>query len=139
MGASTATPLEVTDAERPRLLLDEMLSEAIAARLRDRDVDAVAVVEDASLVATPDEDLLAHAAGQRRVLVTRNISDFAAIANDWRAAGRAHHGLIYIASRAFPQDRSFIGAVSAALASLCASASFPQPSTEVFLARAGRG
>lgn len=75
-----------------------------------------AVVDDVALVSTPDEDLLAYVTDQRRVLVTANISDFAAIANAWRAAGRTHHGLVYVANRTLPQDRSFIGGVTDALA-----------------------
>ena len=125
----------MTGTERPRLLLDEMLSGTIAVQLRDRELDVTAVVEDVSLLSTPDEDLLAYATDQRRVLVTANIADFAAIANDWRAVGRTHSGLVYIANRTFPQDRSLIGAITDALTSLCASDAAPRPGTEIFLAR----
>lgn len=106
----------MTEPETPRFLLDEMLSGTIAAQLRTRSLDVTAVVDDVALVSTPDEDLLPQATDQRRVLVTANISNFAAIANDWRAAGRTHHGLVYVANRTFPQDRSFIGSVTDALA-----------------------
>ena len=68
-------------------------------------LDVVAVVEDAALVGTPDKELLAHALAQR--LLTANIAGFAAIAIDWRGAGRGHAGLVYVTSRAFPQSRSF--------------------------------
>lgn len=70
------------------LLLHEMLSGAVAQDLRARGVDTVAVVDDLALIGTPDENLLAHAVTQHRVLVTVNIDDFAAIANAWHAAGR---------------------------------------------------
>ena len=125
----------MTGAQTPRLLLDEMLSGTIAAQLRTHGLDVTAVVEDGSLVSTPDEDLLAYAAEHRRILVTANISDFAAIANDWRAAGRTHHGLVYVTNRTFPQNRSFIGSVADALAILCTSTAAPAPGTEIFLAR----
>jgi hypothetical protein len=117
------------------LLLDEMLSAAIAEQLRARDLDAVAVVETPGLVGTPDEELLAYAAAQQRVLVTANVADFAAIATDWRATGREHAGLVYLTSRAFPQDRSFVGAIVSSLLALRDSDALPRPGTEIFLRR----
>ena len=117
------------------LLLDEMLSAAIAEQLRARGFDAGAVVEDSTLIGTADEDLLAHAAAVRRVLVTVNVSDFAAIASDWRATDRRHAGLVYVTNRAFPQDRSFVGAIVAALAALIDADDLPRPGTETFLRR----
>ena len=117
------------------LLLDEMLSGAIAEQLRARDLDAVAVVESSRLLGTPDEELLAHAVAEERVLVTANVADFAAIATDWRAAGREHAGLVYVTSRAFPQDRSFVGAIVSSLVALHESGALPRPGTETFLRR----
>lgn len=117
------------------LLLDEMLSGVIAERLREQGLDAVAVVEDPALIGTADEELLVHAATQRRVLVTANVVDFAALATDWRAAGRQHAGLIYVTSRGFPQDRSFVGAIVTALRALHDTDGLPSPGTETFLRR----
>ena len=117
------------------LLLDEMLSGAIAEQLRARGIDAVAIVEDPALVGTADEDLLAHAAVAQRVLVTVNVADFAAIATDWRAAGRGHAGLVYVTNRTFAQDRSFVGAIVSALAALIDAGGLPQSGTETFLRR----
>jgi hypothetical protein len=131
VGAAAGSARAVT-----ALLLDEMLSGAIAEQLRDRDIDAVAVVEDAALVGTSDEDLLAHATAQQRVLVTANIGDFAAIATDWRADGRTHAGTIYVTYRSFPQDRSFVGALVSSLATLHDTHALPSPGTEAFLRRA---
>ncbi|MGI9092803.1 MAG: DUF5615 family PIN-like protein [Mycobacteriales bacterium] len=120
----------------PRLLLDEMLSGTIADQLRRRGYDVVAVVDDVSLVSTSDQDLLAHATDQQRVLVTANIADFTAIASDWRTGGRVHHGIIYVAYRTFGQDRSFIGAVVDVLGALYRASALPPPGTETFLRRA---
>ena len=128
----------MTEPAVARLLLDEMLSGTIAVQLRTRGLDVTAVVEVVTLVSTPDEELLAYATENRSVLVTANIGDFAAIANDWRAGGRAHHGLIYIANRTFPQNRSFIGSITDALAALYASKTLPAPGTEIFLTRPRR-
>ncbi len=119
----------------PRLLLDEVLSGTIADQLRRRGYDVVAVVEDVSLVSTSDEELLAHATEQQRVLVTANIADFAAIASDWRTGGRVHHGIVYAAYRTFGQDRSFIGALVGALGALYRDKAVPPPGTEIFLRR----
>jgi hypothetical protein len=117
------------------LLLDEMLSGAIAEQLRAHNLDVVAVVEDPRLVGTPDEELLAHAAAQEHVLVTANVADFAAIATDWRATGLEHAGLVYVSSRAFPQDRSFVGAIVSSLLALHDSGTLPRSGTETFLRR----
>ncbi len=117
------------------LLLDEMLSGAIAEQLRARGIDSVTVVEDPALVGTADEDLLAHAAVVQRVLVTVNVADFAAIATDWRTAGRGHAGLVYVTNRTFAQDRSFVGAIVSALAALIDADALPQSGTETFLRR----
>jgi len=107
----------------------------VADQLRRRGYDAVAVVRDVSLVSTSDEDLLAYAAEPQRVLVTANIADFAAIATDWRARGRIHHGVVYVAYRTFGQDRSFIGALVDALGALYPAQALPPPGTETFLRR----
>lgn len=68
--------------------------------------------------------------------MTANIADFAAIGKDWRASGRSHNGIVYVANRSFPQDRSFIGAIVEALARLHAANALPAPGTETFLTRA---
>ena len=99
----------------PKLLLDEMLSREITVQLRSLGHDVTAVVEDATLVGTPDEELLAYAATEGRPLVTANVRDFAAIHASWSSRGRSHAGLIYLVNQAFPGDRSFIGAVVTAL------------------------
>lgn len=118
------------------LLLDEMLSGVIAEQLRTREIDCVAVVEHPQLIGATDEDLLAHAVDRHRVLVTANVADFAAIATDWRAAGREHSGLVYVTNRAVPHDRSFVGAIVSSMSALRSSDRLPRPGTETFLRRA---
>lgn len=120
------------------LLLDEMLSAAIARRLRDRGVDAVAVVENGSLVGASDEDVLEWAASERRRVVTANIADFVVLTRKWQAAGRDHAGIVYLPNRAFPQNRSYIGAVVNALGALIERPEFPSANGETFLQRAKR-
>ncbi len=46
--------------------------------------------------AMADEDLLAVAAEEGRVLVSRNVRDFPRIAGDWARSGRRHAGIIMI-------------------------------------------
>lgn len=100
---------------RCALLLDEMLSHAIAQQLRSRGHDFVAVVEDPSLMALPDEEILAAAGAQGRAFVTANIKDFTPLDRRYRASGRTHAGLVLVSTKAFPQDRAFIGALVNAL------------------------
>lgn len=125
----------MTEPKPPSLLLDEMFNGTIAAELRARGLDVTAVVENVSLVSTPDEDLLAYATDQRRVLVTTNVCDCDAIAADWRADGRTHPGLVYVTERRFPQSRSFIGSIVDALADLYETKQIPSPDAELFLTR----
>jgi hypothetical protein len=99
-------------------LLDEMLTNTIATQLRARGHDVVAVVEDGSLIGLPDEEILAVAAAAGRALVTANIKDLAPVDQRYRASGRSHAGLIFVSTKSFPQDRSFVGAMVAALEKL---------------------
>lgn len=117
------------------LLLDEMLSGDIAAQLRTRGHDVIAVIEDAALPGTPDEELLAHATSVGRCLVTMNVRDFASINSSWNSRGRSHAGLIYLVNRVFPNDRSFVGAVVTALASMIESGQLPSHGAETYLRR----
>ncbi|MDQ1683705.1 MAG: hypothetical protein QOC82_442 [Frankiaceae bacterium] len=98
-----------------RLLLDEMISPRVAEALRTAGHDVVAVAEDPALRASPDDALLEQAAADNRTLVTCNVADFARLHAEWHTQGRRHHGLVMVTLRAFPQNRSFVGALVAAL------------------------
>lgn len=74
------------------LLLDEMLSGAIAEQLRAKGHDALAVVDDPALISLPDDQILARATAAGRALVTANIKDFMPLDAQYRAAGQAHCG-----------------------------------------------
>lgn len=117
-----------------RLLLDEMLSDEIAAGLRERGHDVLAVVADAELVGRPDPDILAFATAARRVVVTRNIKDFVVLDARLRADDRAHAGIVAVSTKTFPEDRQAIGALVGALDTLLQNSSV-EPSTLVFLRR----
>jgi hypothetical protein len=118
-----------------KVLLDEMLSGDIAAQLRAKGHDAAAVVDDPALIGTPDEALLTHATSGGRCLVTANVHDFAAISPAWSSRGRSHAGLVYIVNRAFPSDRSFVGAIVTALDVMLVAGQLPAHDAETYLRR----
>ncbi|MBA3839918.1 MAG: DUF5615 family PIN-like protein [Thermoleophilaceae bacterium] len=80
-----------------RLLLDAHVSGPRVGRpLAGDGHDVLAVDQDRTLEGKGDEDLLLQAANERRVLVTLDAGDFAALARRWAAAGRSHAGLALI-------------------------------------------
>jgi NADPH-dependent 2,4-dienoyl-CoA reductase/sulfur reductase-like enzyme len=118
-----------------RLLLDEMLTGAIAEQLRARGHDVTAVVEEPALTGLSDDEILAAAAADRRTPVTANITDFVPLDQRYRARGRTHNGIVLVSAKTFPQDRAFVGALVAALDGLLSEGS-PVAGTVVFLQRA---
>ncbi len=111
-----------------------MVSAAIAVQLRSRGHDVTAVTEDTALVALADGQVLEMAAAAGRALVTANIRDFVRLDQQWRAAGRTHGGLVFVSTKTFPQDRSYIGALVAALVRLLGTQELA-PGATVFLQR----
>jgi hypothetical protein len=82
-----------------RVLLDEQLSGQIAGLLRERDLDAQAVVERRDLIQAADRDVLEAALREGRAVVTNNIKDFRPLAAERIADGRGHAGLILLPAR----------------------------------------
>lgn len=80
---------------RPRLLRDEDVSKGplLATVLRQRGFDAVAV-QEVSKAGLTDEELLAYAAAQGRVVLMFNIKDFVRYAREWEQAGKTHPGIV---------------------------------------------
>ena len=76
-------------AEVIRFHLDESMPNAVADGLRKRDRD-VTTSRDAGLISASDEDQLAFARSQNRVLVTRD-QDFLSL----DAQGVEHAGIVY--------------------------------------------
>lgn len=110
-----------------RLLLDEMIGPRVAQTLRQEGLDVVAVVERTDLRSLGDEAVLEFAHEDDRVLVTRNISDFARLDRQWRAEGRPHRGLVMVTGNAFPQNRNLVGSLAAALARAAHQRELPSP------------
>jgi Domain of unknown function (DUF5615) len=76
-----------------RLLLDaHVSSRRIGRALRERDHDVLAVDEERDLDGCPDDELLALAGTERRILVTFDVADFPRICREWLASGRSHSG-----------------------------------------------
>src|SRR5260370_42541628 len=134
MAARTPATRQVAPVSSP-LLLDEMFSDTIAQQLRAKGYDVLAVVADPSLVALPDDQILARAAATGRALVTANIKDFMPLDAQYRAAGQAHAGLILVSANTFPPDRSYTSAVTNALAALLDEGGQIQADQVTFLLR----
>jgi hypothetical protein len=91
-----------------RLLLEAHISaQRVAMPLRDRGHDVRAVAEERKLDGTADEELLAVAVKEERVLVTFDVKDFPEIVRHWAEAGRIHAGCAIIVGI----DHSEFGAI----------------------------
>jgi len=113
-----------------KLLLDEMYSAAIAEGLRMRGHDAVAAVERPDLSNIADTDLFAVAQAEARTIVTENLDDFIAIANDHDGRAKPHHGVVLVHPRRYPRgNRRTIGAIVSALDALARTTPGDEPTS----------
>ena len=117
-----------------RLLLDEMISPRVADQLRRRGHDVIAIAERPDLVGMSDDEVLTVAAEEERVVVTRDIGDFARLAAALLREGRSHSGLLYLAP-AFPSGRAAVGALVRSLDAVMHAGHLPRPDEEGFLLR----
>jgi hypothetical protein len=97
-----------------RVLLDEQHSGLIARRLRERGLDAQAVVERDDLPQAPDRQVLDVACREQRAVVTNNVKDFRPLAAERIADGRGHAGLILLPA-ARSRSRAATGTIADAL------------------------
>ena len=116
-----------------RLLLDEMLSGAIARQLRERGHEVQSIVESAGQAGCSDAEVLELATREERIVVTLNVADFLSLDRDWAAQGRMHYGIILVSSRRFPQNATFIGSLVIALDAAAASGALPGSASTRFL------
>ncbi len=99
-----------------RLLLDANLSpRGIGEPLRTRGHDVLALAEDPAFEGLSDPDVLALAASEERILITRNSRDFAPLAREWAEVRRSHAGLILIWTLDHSQFRQILAGVDAQL------------------------
>ena len=114
------------------LLLDEMLSPRIAEELRMKEPMSVA---SASRPRSWDgrrrgpSDVQPNRGG---CSITDNIKDFVALDRSWAEQGREHPGILFVSSKAFPQDRGRIGRLVAALTPGCVRTACRRPGTSPF-------
>lgn len=91
-----------------KVILDEMWTPTIAAELRRRHFDVIAVNEPAHAgryAGIVDDEVFARAQADGRAIVTDNISDYEKARLDWEAHGAAHHGVIYALNPPFNRHR----------------------------------
>lgn len=80
-----------------RLLLDAHVSgPRVGTRLQAAGHDVRALDQEPALEGLDDEDVMALAWEERRIVVTHNIRDFPDILREWAAAQRPHAGAILV-------------------------------------------
>jgi hypothetical protein len=92
-------------------LIDEMLPQAVAEELRDKGHDAVAVFE-LDMQGAPDQDVFDLAVSQKRIVVTENFADFAALVDRRQSDDEPGTPVVFVRKSSFPAG----GALSAHLA-----------------------
>lgn len=106
-----------------RILLDEMYPPALAEKLRAQGHDVRAVTEDADLIGSDDETLLAYATATQSCLITENVQDFAALAKH-----TAHAGILLVHPRRWPRDGAGIAGLAVTLDRTVREERLPGPS-----------
>jgi predicted nuclease of predicted toxin-antitoxin system len=80
-----------------KLLLDAHVSgPRVGRQLQEAGHDVRALDQEPALEGLDDEEVLALADVEQRILVTHNIRDFPAILREWAAMGRSHAGAILV-------------------------------------------
>ena len=103
-----------------KLLLDEMLSPAIARELRSRGHDVEAVAGDPEREALPDPEVLGFARAEHRALVTNNLRDFRPLHQEAiTPGGTGHYGMIFVPG-SYRRTRADTGRIIAALEAILA-------------------
>ena len=98
-----------------RLLLDEMLSPAIARELRARGHDVEPVAGNPHRQALSDSDVLALAQAEHRAIVTDNLRDFRPLHHEAiTPGGSGHFGMIFIPG-GYRRTKADTGKIIAAL------------------------
>lgn len=102
-----------------RLLLDAHFSpRRVGGRLSAAGHDVLAIAEIPTHAGLPDEQVLALAAAEGRVLVTRNAKDFDRITRRWASREQAHAGVLLIWTRETDELGSLVTEILATLESV---------------------
>jgi hypothetical protein len=103
-----------------KLLLDGMLSPAIARELRSHGHDVEAVAGNPDCEALSDPEVLAFARAEHRAIVTNNLRDFRPLHYEAITPGGAgHFGMIFMPS-SYRRTRADTGRITAALEAILA-------------------
>jgi predicted nuclease of predicted toxin-antitoxin system len=103
-----------------KLLLDEMLTPAIARELRDRGHDADTIAGHPDREALSDPEVLALARAEHRAVVTNNLRDFRPLHHEAIIpGGPGHYGMIFIPGT-YRRTKADIGMMVTALEILLA-------------------
>lgn len=99
-----------------RVLLDAHFSpRRVGKRLTAAGHDVLAIAEVPAYAGLPDERVLELAAGERRVLVTRNAKDFDWITRRWASREQPHAGVLLIWTRETDEFGSLVAEMLATL------------------------
>jgi predicted nuclease of predicted toxin-antitoxin system len=80
-----------------RFLLDAHISGPNVGRpLQEGGHDVRALDQDSALEGVQDEDVLALAAQEQRIVVTQDVGDFPSMLREWAAVQRSHAGAIVV-------------------------------------------
>lgn len=103
-----------------KLLLDEMLSPAIARELRSRGHDVESIAGHPDREARSDPEVLALARAEHRAVVTNNLRDFRPLHHEAITPGGAgHFGMIFVPS-GYRRSRADTGRMVVALEAILA-------------------
>jgi hypothetical protein len=103
-----------------KLLLDEMLSPAIARELRSRGHDVESVAGNPDREALSDPEVLALARAEHRAVVTNNLRDFRPLHHEAvTPGGGGHFGMIFMPG-SYRRTRADTGRIVAALEAILA-------------------
>ncbi len=116
-----------------RLLLDEMFSPTVAAALRERKHDVIAIAERIDLRAMTDDEVFAWAAADGRWILTENVKDYRPILLRAMQAGVVGTGVLFTSSRTFPRSRRNPGPLIDALFAWLSAGPPPAPISEHWL------
>jgi predicted nuclease of predicted toxin-antitoxin system len=98
-----------------KLLLDEMFSPLVAAELRARGHDAVAIKEREEWQSLSDPEVIALARTEQRAVVTANVRDFRPLHAELVApGGKGHVGMVFLPT-SFRPTRAATGQIVEAL------------------------
>jgi hypothetical protein len=103
------------------LLLDEMFSPAIAARLTAQGIDCRAVAADPLLRAQSDLEIFDTGLLEGRIIVTNNVPDFESLRRARDAFGGELPGLIYTSDLTFPRTKAYVPRLVTALGAAAAA------------------